>query len=630
MRYPHLMTPIRIGPLELKNRVVMSPLTTNYAEQRTGFVTEQMLEYYGERANGGVGLIIVEGAIVREDGRGFSKQLFVDRDETIEGLSRLAAKIKENGSRALLQIMHHGRQTRSEISGYQPVAPSSIPCPVYKDTPKELSIQDISEIKTCFVEAAVRAKKAGFDGVEIHAAHGYLVSEFLSPWSNHRTDLYGGTLINRMRFLLEIIDETKRRTGHDFAIFCRLSANEFVEGGLEADEIIKIGKMLKTAGVHALDISAGVAATFIKMSPPTGSPEAPYTEVAEKVKREVGLPVITVVRILTPDKAEEIIKDRKADLVALGRALVADPHWVNKAAASNELFIIPCIGCNVCNGRSSQPEVTCIANPFTGREHKFDCQKTLLPKKIAVIGNGIAGYHAAIVLHQRGHQVNLFSQSNLPFGGLTGLRSRGSLQAELNKLVSYFNHYLQQLDMSIEDFRKFSVDEYDLVINTMLDLVDQKKAVEAWHEPWLTKIKQAKLKELHAVDILLGHFPPDEQVYVVGGNLLGCEVANALADRYKVSIVEDKKRVPFDVGNTIMKMIQTALKQQGVSINPPGIVEEIVGPATVIWATSYPKLFTLSHLENNQKNLIYDIGDAYQPDTMASLMVKVTELVITI
>lgn len=631
MRYPHLMSPVQIGQLKLKNRVVMSPLTTNFAEEHTGLVTERLLEYYRERARGGVGLVIVEGAIVRADGRGFSKQLLVDRDETIQGLSRLARTVQENGSRAILQIMHHGRQTRAVSSGQQPVAPSSVPCPVFREIPKELSVKEINDLKACFVKAALRAQQAGFDGVEIHAAHGYLINQFLSPWCNHRTDDYGGAMENRSRFLLEIIKEIKRWTGDNFTVFCRISADEFVEGGLKADQIIEIGKLLKTVGVNGLDVSAGVAATFDKMSPPAGTREAPYTDFAEKVKREVGLPVITVARILTPDKAEQIVRDQKADLVALGRALVADPHWVDKAASGRERLLIPCIGCNVCTGRSSRPEVTCLTNPLTGREHKFRIQKTSFPKKVAIVGNGIGGYQAAILLKQRGHQVDLFAQSKLPFAGLTGLRSLVPLQKELQKFIRYFENLLEQFGLSIEKMDQFSSCNYDYVINTMVDVDERRKDVQPWHQKWISKVSQAKMDELYAMDVLLGRFPANNQVYVIGGSLLGCEIANILGSCYKVTVVEERKRVPYDVGNTIMKLIQKTLNHQGISIESPESVGKLDEPATVIWATKYPQIYSLTESKQySGGKSICELGDSYQPDTMAELMEKAVEIAISI
>ncbi len=629
MKYANLLSPTHIGPLELTNRVVMSPLTTNYAAENTGFVTDQMVEYYRQRALGEVGLVIVEGAIVREDGRGFSKQLMVHHDDTICGLSKLSAAIIESGSKAVLQIMHHGRQTREKIAGSQPVAPSPIPCPVFKEVPKELSVQEIKELQIRFVEAALRAQKSGFDGVEFHAAHGYLISGFLSPWSNRRQDEYGGSLENRLRFLTEIIEQTKFLAGEKFAILCRISANEYVEGGLDTEEVIAIAKQLQQKGVDALDVSAAVAATFIHMSPPTGSPQAPYADMAKRIKEELNIPVISVARILTPDTADDIIGSGNTDLVALGRALVADPHWVSKSKAGRELEIIPCIGCNVCNGRSNKPEVYCIVNPFTGREQLKQLNTAHSHQRVAILGNGIVGYHAALELQEQGHQVKIFEDPDLPFGGLTGLRAKVPLQHEIKKVTDYFWSRLQSSGITQSFLPALIDEEFDLVISTLVRQSVSTGITQPWQQSWKDRVEQLGLQQHHAIDVLINGLPVDQDVVIVGGSLLGCETANFLSTigLRQVVIVEEKKRVPYDVGNTMMQVISRELRRQGVRIYQPDVDDLLTERTVVVWATDYPSKTTEIPYGSNQRASLYHVGDSYQPDIVADLMAQISELI---
>lgn len=621
--YSHLMKPINIGSIHVRNRVVMSPLTTNYAEEKTGFVTDKMIEYYRARAKGGVGIVIVEGAIVRQDGRGFSKQLRVDSDDTIEGLSRLASTIKKGGSVAILQVMHHGRQTRSSISQYQPVAPSAVACPVYKETPRELSIEDIRELQQCFIKATKRAELAGFDGIEFHGAHGYLISGFLSSWSNMRDDQYGGSLENRTRFLTEIIQQVKKEVRDDFLILCRISANEFVDSGLETQEAIKIAEILEKSGVDVIDISAGVAPTFIKMSPPTGTIEAPYENVTEQIKQKLKIPVISVAKILSPEKADSMIKSNKTDFIALGRALVVDPDWVNKAMNNKRDDIIPCIGCNVCNGRSRNPEVICPFNPFTGNEYKWNFKKKRDKKNVAILGNGLEGYNLSILLTELGHNVTIFQDQQLPFGGLTALRAKIPIQsADLTKLLAYYERKLNQLQIEKKPLEKnLSFKDYDFIVETTVNINECNRITDLWHKEIVEKINRDSHLETNAIQVLNGKLPTTEEVLMVGGTLLGCEVATYLSQQgYKVTIIEKKERVPFDVTHSILQIIRSDLKKQSIEILKPELFEDTGGFKTYVWATNYPSPSSIGTSGSIQ------LGDSYKPDIMAVLMQEAVEI----
>ncbi len=252
-----VFSPIKIGRLEIKNRIVMAPMTTGYGSD-DGSVNQTLIDFYKRRAEGGVGLIVCESCYVEKGGKGFIGQLSIEDDRFIPGLRRLTEMVKSAGAKIVLQLIHCGRQASSGLCGGQPVAPSPIPCPVIQEMPRELSTEEVAGIVERFVDAAHRAKEAGFDGVEVHAAHGYLLNQFLSPYSNRRKDVYGGNLSNRSRMLVEIISKIKKRLGEDYPVLCRISADEFVRGGLTLSDTTIVAGWLQNIGLDAISVSGGV------------------------------------------------------------------------------------------------------------------------------------------------------------------------------------------------------------------------------------------------------------------------------------------------------------------------------------------------------------------------------------
>jgi len=320
-----LLSPINICGQKVRNRIVMPPMNINHATTE-GYVTQKMIDHYVERAKARVGIIIVECAYVEPRGKLSTHQLGIHTDSHIPGLKSLAQAIKAYGAMAVIQIHHAGRQTSSNICSSQPVAPSAISSPAEKEIPRELTLPEIAALVEAFGEAARRAKKANFDGVEIHGAHGFLVNQFVSPYSNKRTDQYGGNRENRLRFSKEIIARIKERTNNDYPIFYRMSADEFVEGGLTLEESKLITRDLVEAGVNVMDISAGVAA-----SRPVKHYPGYLVPLAHSIKQVVNVPVITVGEISEFKLADQIIREGRADLVAVGRAMLKDPLWAQKA-----------------------------------------------------------------------------------------------------------------------------------------------------------------------------------------------------------------------------------------------------------------------------------------------------------
>ncbi len=341
-----LFEPARLGEMNLKNRIVMPPMGTNYATQ-DGYVTDQIKDYYAERARGGVGLVIVEAACVDfPRGKGFIRQLGIDDDRFIPGLRELAQIIRRHGARAAIQLHHGGNASKTSITGLQPVASSPLARPD-GDLPKELSIKEIEDIVFRFAKAAERAKKAGFDGVEIHAAHHYLLAQFLSSAWNKRQDAYGGDLKNKARITLEVVRAIREMVGQTYPVWCRINGREFgIKDGITLEETQELAVLLQKAGVNALHISA-FAYNNPRSIPPMSVKHGTMIPLAEAVKKVVTIPVIAVGRI-DPQTGESALQEGRTDFVAMGRSLIADPELPNKAASGRLKEIVPCIACNHC------------------------------------------------------------------------------------------------------------------------------------------------------------------------------------------------------------------------------------------------------------------------------------------
>lgn len=365
-----LFSPIKIGPMKLRNRVVLPAMGSCFASV-DGVITDRSINYYAARARGGAGLIILENTIVHPSGKAFTIPALY-YDHYIPRLKDLADAVHVEGAKFFVQLAHQGRQMSSAITGSPLLAPSPIPSPLYGEIPREMTKEDIEELVEAFGAAGKRAKEAGCDGVEIHGAHGYLIYTFISPRSNKRTDEYGGSLGGRLKFALEIIHRVRSKCGKDFPICFRISCDEMVEGGLTPDEAIAVCRLVADAGVDILSISRG-ADDYRWYVPPFGHPIALNAEFAGRVKRLVDVPVMVAGRIHDPLIAEIILEEGKADLIAMGRALIADPDLPRKAESGHFEDIIPCIACNqgCLNGLFKLLRLTCVLNPTVGFEREM-------------------------------------------------------------------------------------------------------------------------------------------------------------------------------------------------------------------------------------------------------------------
>ena len=415
-----LLAPGRIGSVEIRNRIVMPPMTTRLSDAE-GHVTDDTIAYYMARVRGGVGMITVEMASPSRAGRHRRRELGIYDDRFLPGLTRLTTAIHAGGAKASIQLGHGGGHTRRDICGETPLAPSAIPHPVFEVTnetivPKEMTLDDIGATTDAFAAAAARAEKAGFDCVEIHAAHGYLISQFLTPFENRRIDQYGGSLENRARFGLDVLRAAKAAV--KIPVIFRISVDDYFPDGMPEADGIKVAVWAAQAGADALHVAAGHYRSLpsaARMIPPMEYPDATFLAYAAAVKRQISstsshaVPVIAVGRLGDPAIATDALASGKADFVSLGRTLIADPEWVNKLARNEP--IRRCLACNTCvNEMRGGTQLRCVVNGAAGRETRFAAARPPQGERIAVIGAGPAGLtYASLVA--AGNSVTVFERS---------------------------------------------------------------------------------------------------------------------------------------------------------------------------------------------------------------------------
>ena len=443
-----LLTPARIGSLEIPNRIVMPPMTTRTADEE-GYVTDDTVAYYLARAQGGVGLITVEMASPEKAGRHRRREIGIYDDRFLPGLTRLVDEIHRAGAKASIQLGHGGGHTRRDICGETPIAPSAIPHPVYETTletivPEEMTKARIEAVIAAHADAAARARKAGFDCVEIHAAHGYLISQFHAPFENRRTDTYGGSLENRARFGLEVLRAVKAAVA-EMPVVYRLSVEDFFPGGLPFSEGRQIAVWAAQAGADALHVTAGHYRSLPSAQivlPPMTFPDALFLDLAAAVKKLVGVPIIAVGRLGDPAIATEAVAAGKADFIALGRALIAEPRWVEKLTCAEP--IRRCLACNTCiNEMRGGAAIGCVVNAAAGRERFFADRRPRRAEHIAVIGAGPAGLTYASLVAE-GNEVTVFEKDERA-GGAFRYAGKAPIFQEVAANDASFERYVGDL-----------------------------------------------------------------------------------------------------------------------------------------------------------------------------------------
>jgi len=541
MRSKILFTPIKLGKVEVRNRVALAPMGTgNYNPD--GTVLEEAIPYVEARAKGGVGLIISQFTAATKLQR--FPLMAANDDRLIPSLKSYADAAHRYGAKVFLQLATMGGA--DPLGSY---APSAIDIPWYPVLPKELTKEQIEGLIDEFVQAAVRAKKAGFDGVELHGAYGYLVAEFISAFSNKRRDEYGGSLEGRMRVPVEIVRGIHRACGSDFPVGFKFNAYEEVPDGNDLETAVKIAKIMIDEGVVYLQpatMSTGIAALGLMKYPGVPilyHPRDIAIPVAEYIKRHVGdaVPVMAFGGIKDPEFAESILASGKADIVCLGRQLLADPEWVNKAMSGRR--IRPCIRCNVCHYEAVAwvRRLACTVNPYLFREREEPLRPAERRKRVVVVGGGPAGMMAAMVAARRGHEVTLYEKER-ELGGLMIPGSQPPFKSDVREFLEYLRAELAESGVEV----KLGVEATPSMIR---NINPDALVIALGAKPVRPDIKGLdKIRTLTAAEALLNPGRVGDEPVIIGGGTTGCETALYLASHGKnVTIIEKMvELMPFD------------------------------------------------------------------------------------
>jgi len=590
--YPRLFSPLKVGRLELSNRVMMPSMGSNLADS-DGRVTRKMVEYYRARAQGRPGLMVVEAASVHPTGRVIKNHLMIHDDESLDGLGRLVEVIKGEGVPTIVQLFHAGRNAHPRLVG-EPLAPSPIKGPVAKVTPRALTILEIEAMVECFARAAQRALQAGFDGVEVHAAHEYLVHQFLTPYCNRRSDAYGGDFEGRCRFAREVITAVRRALGPEPLLCVRLSGNDHVRGGLDPEQAAEIAGLMVEWGADLISVTGGVYETPHMVVPPLSQPVATHLEAATYIRERVSVPVVGVGRINSAVEAERALEG--VDLVACGRAFLADPYWLDKARQGREDRTRPCIGCNQgCIDRIlNDQSINCVANPWLGLEgEKFDLRPlTDGGAKVVVVGGGLAGLEAARCLGALGHQVVLF-EASAKLGGQMLLAAVPPGKDEMQRLVDYYLAVVEGLEtVEVRLGREATVDD-------VCELNPQAVVVATGSSQVLPNLPGADRAPLvTARQVLAGEVAPGKRVAVLGGGNLGSEVAHYLARKgHEVSIIELGLGIGSDLGPARRYLLRRELSQFKIRRHV----------RSKVWRL-FPDRVSFLHIQADGQRLTADVG----------------------
>jgi len=588
-KFEHLLQPLQVKSMLLTNRVVMPPVTTMLAG-RDYCVSEANIAHLGRIAGSGAGLIIAEVAAVHPDGIEGPGMLGVYDDRFIEGLGRLASAVQKKGARVMAQIYHVGRESQYQLEQGRAVAPSAS-AGIFGRTPRAMDRGDIQEVIAAFGSAAVRVRKAGFDGVEIHAAHGYLPMQFLSRLSNHRRDEYGGEFRNRARFIVEVVAEVRRQVGDDFPISIRISAEECVPDGYTCADMQTVVPLFVEAGIDIIHTSFGTQST------PGGISCAPieyeagfHAHLAAGMKEVTNIPVIAVGRFTSPAQAEKIISRGDADLVAFGRQHLADPFFLQNALAGKEEETIECLACNqgcldrLYRGRT----IRCAINPLVGQELTYPDKAVGRCRKVLVIGAGPAGLTAACEAARLGHKVILLEKADTT-GGQVRLAAqvpyKGVYGRWINKLTEKVKKAGAEIRLSVEaDLTYIKREKPDVVI-----LAAGARSIY----PAVHGIDRSHV--FLASQVLEGKTELTDHVLIIGGGLVGMETADYLRARGvgEIYVLERQHRSPVKKSNGHAYLLHRRFNEAGYHLYLGSELIKIEADKAIIKCNSEEKILRL-------------------------------------
>ena len=622
----YLFQPITIGDVEISNRIMMAPMNTRYGYD--GFVTDQLVDYYVERAKGGAGFICVEMGIVdypigSTAGKGM---IATDDDKYNPGLKKLADAIHKNGSVAFMELSHGGRYCHSGLTGMQPVAPS--PIPGYRgrgEMPRELTTEEVEELVERFGDSARRCAEAGYKGVLLMGSTGYLISQFGSPLTNKRTDRFGGeTPAERATFICEIIKSIRKKLGNKFPIIYKISAEEYIAGGTTLEDSQILAKRAEQAGVSVIHTWAGWHESPKPMLP-MSVPRAAFVYLAEAMRKIITVPIMTGGRINDPRLANELIRDGRADLVHMGRAFLADPYFPKKAMKGEFDDINMCIACCRCfDAIARQRPVECSVNAELGKEGE-KLKKADKSKKILIIGGGPAGMEAARVATLRGHKVTLWEKKD-QLGGNLITASIAPHKEETSCVLDYLTYQMKKLNINI-------VLNKEATLESVLKEKPDEAIIATGATPITPDIPGVNGKNvILAVDVLKEAVDTGNNVVIIGGGMIGCETAEFLTSKGKVvSIIEMLPKIARDIGPTTrwsvtMRIRRWGIKQyisskvnkitdEGVEIEREGESETIRADTIVISAGMEPNKDLVNILKERVPN-VHAIGDCTKTSRM--------------
>lgn len=514
--YPHLLAPLDLGFTTLKNRVLMGSMHTGLKDLPNGF--ERLAAYFAERARGGVGLIVTGGIAPNEEGGGYPGAAKLTTPEEAEQHKLVTKAVHDAGGKVCMQILHTGRYAYTQ----KLVAPSPLQAPINPFKPTELDEEGIEKQIQDFVNCAVLAKQANYDGVEIMGSEGYFINQFLAKQTNQRTDRWGGSYENRMRLAVDIVRRVREAVGTDFIIIYRLSMLDLVEKGSVWDEVVMLAKAIEQAGATIINTGIGWHEARIPTIA-TKVPRAAFTKVTAKMRDEVSIPLVATNRINTPEVAERVLAENDADMVSMARPLLADPYFVNKAAAGKGHEINTCIGCNqACLDHVfNRQQVTCLVNPRACKETELNYIPTSTIKKIAVVGAGPAGLAAATVAAERGHKVTLFDSAN-EIGGQFNVAKLIPGKEEFYETIRYFEHKLKSTDVKLELNKR-------VVAQELLDSGFDEVVLATGITPRVPEIEGiGHPRVMGYLDAILGRKPVGKKVAVIGAGGIGFDVSELL------------------------------------------------------------------------------------------------------
>ena len=561
-------TPIQIGNLTLKNRFMMAPMENGLAAVG-GAVTDKLCDFFVERAKNDVGIILTGSIGVSPEGRGLPTQLSLYEQAHMHDLKKLVDAVHNAGAAIGAQLYHAGRQASEAITGLTPLAPSAMPCAILGNHPREITLEEMEDIKQKFVQAAIWSIDAGFDLIEVHFAHGYLLHSFLSPHSNHRTDEYGGSFENRLRYPMEVLTAVIKAVGGRVPVTIRISADEYLEDGFHFDEVKLVCKEVEQAGGAAISLTAGSYDSVEYAIQPMFIPQGFLIPFAEELKKEVGVPVIVAARLNSADLIEDTIETGKADMVAVGRGLIADERLIVKMREGKKDEIRYCVACNqgcidrVLGGMNAH----CLVNPRAGQEKERPIEKAGAPKNIVVIGGGPAGMEAAVTACDRGHSVTLISPA------LGGRLPEVAAPPEKDSFLLFDSYLISQIKerpitvvekavTSPEDIKAYAPDAVIVAVGA---------------QPVIPNIKGIDLPHVvTADDVLQKKAALKGDTVIIGGGLVGSETAKFLASQgVKVTLLEMMDSIANGIGATFIGHLFQTLDKLGVTVRCGVKVTEI-------------------------------------------------------